>query len=257
MPDGWTAGTALAKYCMVDKVSPRARFNVIMAHIQFLQADQRRGYTTFGSVIQPGRRILATPLHEPAADNVADTNGLAGSLRLADDGSFAALLPARRGITHHLLGTNNESIVKERYWLTYQPGEIRTCKNCHGINTADQAGSAAPANKPQALRELLRYWKAQNTTVVGALTNGGTNYFTVKFKRRVGVSNVTHTVQLSDDLASWEDGSVYSDTNSVPNTAITTELNRTGTNTETIVVRENTPLDGSSHRFVRVRVSSP
>ena len=147
-----------------------------IAHIQFLQADQLRGYTGGGSNPAAGRRVLATALHDPAADNVPDPAGATGSVKLADDGSFAALVPARRAVTHQLVGTNNESVVKERYWLTYQPGEIRTCKNCHGINTADQTGiNGPPENKPQALRDLLQYWKSQNIPVLtrnGSLTAG-------------------------------------------------------------------------------------
>jgi len=33
------------------------------------------------------------------------------------------------------------------------------CASCHGVNSKDQAGGAAPTNKPEALRELLRTWK--------------------------------------------------------------------------------------------------
>jgi hypothetical protein len=229
-----------------------------VAHIQFLQADQRRGYTGGGTNPVPGRRVLATALHEPAADNVLDPAGTNGSVKLADDGSFAALVPARRAMTHQLLGTNNESIVKERYWITYQPGEIRTCKNCHGINTTDQTGiNGPPNNEPQALHDLLQYWKAQNIPVLTLQTNGNTNYLALTFKRRAGVSNVTHTVEVSDDLAGWSAGSSYSSTGAVPNTPVTTEVSRTGTNTEIIVVRENAPLGSAPQRFMRVRVSAP
>jgi Hydrazine synthase alpha subunit middle domain/WD40-like Beta Propeller Repeat len=229
-----------------------------IAHIQFLQADQRRGYTAGRPAPAPGRRVLATPLHDPAADNVPDTNGLAGSLKLADDGSFAALVPARRAMTHHLLGTNNESIVKERYWITYQPGEIRTCKNCHGINSSDQTGINGPPNNPaQALRDLLRYWKTQNTPVLAVQTNGNTNYLAIQFKRRAAVTNVTHTVEISADLSNWLAGSTYNLASNAPNSLLTTEVSRTGTSTETIVVRENAPLGSVPRRFMRVRVSSP
>jgi hypothetical protein len=244
-------------------VDPASDTNRIydLARIQFLQADQRRGFTAGGATIQPGRRVLATPLHEPAADNVADTNGAVGTLKLGDDGSFAALVPARRAITWQLLGTNlfapTNSIVKERYWVTFQPGEIRTCKNCHGINTADQAGHSPPNNEPQALHDLLQYWKAQNTPAPGILASSGTNYLSLTFKRRIGVSNVTHTVQLSDDLYNWINGSVYAETGSVPNTVFTTEVSRNGTNTEVIVVRETVPIGTAPKRFLRVRVSSP
>jgi cytochrome c553 len=49
--------------------------------------------------------------------------------------------------------------VRERNWITFQAGEMRTCASCHGTNTANQAGKKAPRNKPQALRDLLNYWK--------------------------------------------------------------------------------------------------
>ena len=233
-----------------------------IAHIQFLQADQRRGYTAGTPGIQPGRRVLPTPLHEIAADNLFDPAGPAGSLKLADDGSFAALVPARRAMTWQLMGTNGmdmttNSIVKERYWVTFQPGEIRTCKNCHGINTADQAGNPPPNNEAQALHDLLRYWKTNNTSLVGLATNGGGNYLSLLFNRRPGVSNVTHTVQVSPDLINWTNGSLYSATGNVPNTALTTEISRSGTNHETIVIRANSPIDSAAKQFMRVRVDSP
>ncbi len=234
-----------------------------IAHMQFIQADQRRGFTANTGAIQPGRRVLATPLHDIAADNVVDPTGPPGSLKLGADGSVAALVPARRAITWQLMGTNGvdmttNSIVKERFWVTFQPGEIRTCKNCHGINTADQAGAlGGPNNEPQALHDLLRYWKTNNTPLVGIATNGVGNYLSLTFKRRIGVSNVTHTVQVSPDLVNWTNGSVYSATGSVPNTALTSEVSRSGTNNETIVIRENAPISSAPQQFMRVRVSSP
>ena len=51
-------------------------------------------------------------------------------------------------------------VVRERYWLTFQPGEVRVCAACHGVNSHDQLGEAAPQNAPEALRTLLRTWKA-------------------------------------------------------------------------------------------------
>jgi len=33
------------------------------------------------------------------------------------------------------------------------------CTSCHGINTRDQANHVAPTNEPEALRQLLAYWK--------------------------------------------------------------------------------------------------
>ena len=45
--------------------------------------------------------------------------------------------------------------VRERYWITYQPGEIRTCAVCHGLNTQNQTGGLLPTNSPAALHDLL------------------------------------------------------------------------------------------------------
>jgi hypothetical protein len=71
------------------------------------------------------------------------------------------------------------------------------------------------------------------------------------------VSNVTHTVELSDDLTNWLSGSSYSATNVNANTPLTTEVSRIGTNTESITIRENVPVDSAPNRFLRVKVSSP
>ena len=91
------------------------------------------------------------------------------------------------------------SVVAER---AFAPGEIRTCKNCHGINTIDQAGNPPPANKPQALADLLAYWKTQNTPTSTVQNNGNTNYLAITFKRVLGQTNLTHrrTLQRPDQL---------------------------------------------------------
>jgi len=225
-----------------------------ISHMQFIQADQRRGYTGGSSTPVPGRRALATPLHDPAADIVIDPGAPAdGSVKLASDGSLAALLPARRAISHQLLGTNGQSIVKERYWITYQPGEIRTCKVCHGINTADQAGNPPPENKPEALRELLRYWKSENIPQVGIRNESGTNYLALTFKRRPAVMNLTYNVEISADLNTWITGNQYKGATILDGTN-TIEVSRSGSPTETITVRDLEPLEENKTRFIRVRI---
>jgi len=87
-----------------------------------------------------------------------------GAVKLGDDGSWAAILPAGRAITWHMLdGAGTKSQIKERYWVTFAPGEVRTCAVCHGVNTHDQAGNlGAPTNKPEALRTLLQYWRGNH-----------------------------------------------------------------------------------------------
>jgi hypothetical protein len=128
-------------------------------YVQFFQGDQIRG---IGGTVEPrpGRRVLAQAMHDPAVKNAAAESSPPGSVRIAADGSMAAFVPARRAMTWQLTDPAGDPVVRERFWLTFQPGEIRVCASCHGLNSRDQAGKGAPANSPEALRELLRYWKS-------------------------------------------------------------------------------------------------
>ena len=130
-----------------------------IAHLQIYQADLLRGkgLTPGATTPQPGRRVLARAMHGP--QNPANPTGPSGSVRLAGDGSMAAFVPARRALTWEMTDPAGTPVVRERYWLTFQTGEIRTCNSCHGLNSSDQANHPVPVNKPEALRELLRYWK--------------------------------------------------------------------------------------------------
>lgn len=121
-----------------------------VAHFQLFEAEQLRAYPG-----RPGRRVIAQPL----AGLPPNPGGPAGSVRIAADGSSAAFVPARRALTWQSTDTAGVAIVRERNWITFQPGEMRTCASCHGVNTLNQAGLPTPVNKPQALRALLAYWK--------------------------------------------------------------------------------------------------
>ncbi len=133
-----------------------------IAWMRFYEADLRRGYAPGGSTPIPGRRVVATPLHVTMAQNVQTAGAPAGAVRIGDDGSVAAILPAAKAMTWEMLADDaaKTSQVKERFWVTFQPGEVRTCANCHGINTADQTGAGPPANPPAALAALLAQWRA-------------------------------------------------------------------------------------------------
>ena len=130
-----------------------------VSHLQLFQGDQVRG---LGGVDDPrqGRRVLARRLHEPAVKN-PPSGGPPASVKVAADGSVAALLPAHRAVTWQLLSPQGEPVVRERYWLTLRAGEVRVCPSCHGANSRDQLGRASPENSPQALRSLLDYWKKE------------------------------------------------------------------------------------------------
>jgi hypothetical protein len=230
-----------------------------LAWLQLFQADQLRSLN-FGNTNAPrqGRRVLARMLHDPMTDNPPVTNTAPASVvKLGNDGSMAALVPARRALTWQLLDPTGTNIVRERYWLNFQAGEVRTCTSCHGINTQDQAGQRTPTNSPQALLDLLTYWKSRYEPLSGTTNILGIHYPTFTFERRVAASNLTYRVEYSTNLSNWLPGSQYTASNSIPNTAYTTELARSGTTNETIVLRGNTPVSSGNRQFFRVKAFGP
>jgi hypothetical protein len=74
---------------------------------------------------------------------------------------MAGLVHARRATSWQLTDGAGTPVVRERYWLSFQPGEIRTCASCHGVNERDQIGASTPTNQPEALRRLLQHLKGQ------------------------------------------------------------------------------------------------
>lgn len=136
-----------------------------VAHLQLFQADLIRGIKGCCSdQAQPGRRVLAQVVHDAAAlsNNPTNPGGPAGSVQIAADGSVALFAPANRALTWQITDPSGVGVVRERNWLTFQPGEIRVCGSCHGLSELDQAGQPAPTNPPQALLALLQEWKAQH-----------------------------------------------------------------------------------------------
>jgi hypothetical protein len=57
-------------------------------------------------------------------------------------------------------------VVRERYWISFQPGEIRACDGCHGVNTSNQAGAPAASNVASALRSLLAHYRNRQIDLI-------------------------------------------------------------------------------------------
>jgi hypothetical protein len=125
-----------------------------ISYFQIVQGDQLRSNGITGGY---GRRVLPQYLHDPSVQN--QWAGPSGAVQIFDDGSVAAFVPARRAMSWQTTDASGNPVVRERYWITFQPGEIRTCTSCHGINSTDQAGRSAPTNSPKALTALLTYWQ--------------------------------------------------------------------------------------------------
>jgi hypothetical protein len=132
-------------------------------YLQVLQADLVSGH-----IFRSGRRPLARPLNgtgvlaakPPLQTSLTDADIINSSFRIAlEDGSAAAAVPARRALSWQLNDPAGYPLVRERYWLTLQPGEIRVCTSCHGPNSTDQLGRPPPTHSPEALRVLIRHFK--------------------------------------------------------------------------------------------------
>ena len=152
-----------------------------VSHLQLYQADQIRGLGGTPDPNNPalvvggreGRRVLARKMHDPAATaaNPPSTITPQGNVQVALDGSVAAFVPARRAMSWQLSDPNHTGVVRERYWLTFQPGEVRVCASCHGLNSKDQLEQGHPTNTPSALVALLQFWKGQQANVPSAPSN--------------------------------------------------------------------------------------
>jgi hypothetical protein len=163
-----------------SSVKPGSNATTFMVdHLQIFQADQLRG---IGNDRSKGRRVLAQPMGELRVQgksvNPPTAAGLPkGAMRVdAADGSVAAVVPARRALTWQLIDSRNlgdarrgtDGIVRERFHISFQPGEVRVCANCHGVSDKDQTGALHDTivTQPRALRTLLDYMKTQFGTAI-------------------------------------------------------------------------------------------
>ncbi len=131
-------------------------------HFQLVQGDQVRG---IGGATNPdpGRRVLARFMHgTPASLNPPNPTGPTSSVGIFSDGSSASFVPTRRALSWQTTSPDGTPVVRERFWLTLQPGEIRACDGCHGVNRNGQSGQPAATNTPQALIDLLQRWSQAN-----------------------------------------------------------------------------------------------
>ncbi|MFN8358543.1 MAG: T9SS type A sorting domain-containing protein [Candidatus Kapaibacterium sp.] len=133
-----------------------------ISYLQVMQADQIRGkgMRTATSTPLPGRRVLAQNMTGVIVPKPYTPSTTPGAVSIGSDGSAASYVPASRAMTWHLTDAAGKSIVRERYWVTFQKGEVRVCASCHGSNeNATLPTQITPQNKPEALRTLLRHWR--------------------------------------------------------------------------------------------------
>jgi hypothetical protein len=129
---------------------------------RYLRAYNHSSWNAPAPSSTSGRRPIARPVPDDLNPPIANPNAPKGSVRIGDDGSAAAFVPAGRALTWQLTAPDGTAIVRERYWVTMRAGEIRFCHGCHGPNTKDVHGNAPPVNESEALADLLDWWKASN-----------------------------------------------------------------------------------------------
>ncbi len=174
-------------------------------YLQFFQGDQLRGKGMRAptDLPSPGRRVLARPMHEGSVLNQAGPSAPAGAVELAADGSAVAIVPARRALSWQLTDAAGGAVVRERFWLSFQPGEVRSCTSCHGLNKTDHAGQSEPQNTPQALGQLLQAWADSPSTEASMETlpgPGGATQVSVS-----GLEGLKLRLQTSTNLIDWDD----------------------------------------------------
>lgn len=127
-----------------------------ISKLQIFQGELTRSYEK-----QDGRRVYSRPVrnneHHPDIEKFYTDKG---KVELGLDGSMAAFVPAGRALSWQLVDPNGKPVVRERVWVSFAPGEIRTCASCHGINSTTHNKLPEPKNKPEALRNLIRNWKS-------------------------------------------------------------------------------------------------
>lgn len=179
-------------------------------YLQLFQADLLRGINmhTAASTPAAGRRILARPMHDDHGINPELPLAPEGGVEIASDGSVVAFVPARRALSWQLTDSAGEGVVRERFWLTFQPGEIRSCTSCHGLNKTDQVGNTTPQNPPEALAAILEAWKDLVTVdarIINLVMDGsGVYHFDIE-----GAAGLELTLERSSNLVDWEDVGDY------------------------------------------------
>ncbi len=93
-----------------------------------------------------------------------------GVVPVEEDGSAQFVVPAGRSIFFQALDADFREIQRERTYVNYAPGEVRSCTGCHG--QANRTASAADTPTPLALLRPPREPRPQPCDLVSAGGDG-------------------------------------------------------------------------------------
>jgi len=120
-------------------------------------------------------------------------------------------------------------------------------------NSAISGDMAAPAG--DGIANLMKYALNLNPMTNAAaglpvekiLPISGSNYLTLSYTHVKAATDITYIVELSGDMKTWNSGDAY-----------TTQVGVTDKGaTETVVVRDVQPVNSSTKRFIRLKISKP
>ena len=149
--------------------------------------------------------------------------------------------------------------VQKAYSLTIQtPLAVWTAAKFTAAEQADPSVSGALADpNHNGLPNLLEFAlnrdpKVPNFSpplVTGWQTRNGSTFMTVSYNRLLGAAGVSYTVEVSQDLRTWNSGSLYTQD-------LSTVDDGNGL-TQSVTVQTLQPLSGTPHLFTRLRVTQP
>ena len=119
------------------------------------------------------------------------------------------------------------------------PATLANWRNTYGADTAILSSDRLPNLIKYALGLAANVAATPAEAITGSIT---TNYFTLTIPRRMRRGDVTYTVQVSNDLVTWNSGPSY-----------TVTLQDTETQ---FVVRDAVPYSSSAKRFYRLAVQA-
>jgi hypothetical protein len=111
-------------------------------------------------------------------------------------------------------------------------------------DSADPDGDGRDNLTEFALGLAPRVPDAAGSPAAGIANISGTNYLTLTFRRRVPTLDLTYTVQNNDLL-----GTSWTSTASIVGAPVSN-----GDGTETVTFRDDTPVSGTSQRYMRLQI---
>ncbi len=144
-------------------------------------------------------------------------------------------------------------------WQSWQLANFGSsfASNANALPDADPDGDGSRNLVEYALSLNPNVANTNNLPTLGRTNLGGSNFLTLTFARWTNLTDITYTVLASSNLATWLNGSSYSSSSVVGTNAVTTQTSLTGTNPQSITVRDNTPFSAATNRNLRLRVSQP